>query len=372
MSATEEQIYAFEIVITDEIVKMFEKTGRSLADSSLKKYSEDIIRLLKKVGFFDDGDFSPGEHLEEMKEVFRDVYRDPADLMKKLGSIGIQTKRNYCSAVITLLQCGPTFDEGHPEYGNYSTKTLNAYLEERKRLNVEYANSKALVGQGMTSGQKANMATQDEIREVIQNLETRNAPRKKDEIMMQRQMIVLLKLYQRIPARNEFATLVYSDDDMAPESISASGNTIHHHKGGWVDGVWVVPTMEINLRDYKTKTHHGDRHILISQDSEWGRGMIEAIKNLAMTGHIKEPADSPKAPRPLFMKNFKTMNPLDNNGLSKLLSAFFKKELNKKISTTILAKSLYQETIGQSVSEQLRALCLARGHSLGTALTHYC
>jgi len=367
MSATEENIYAFEIVITDEIVKMFEKTGRSLADSSLKKYSEDIIRLLKKVGFFEEG-LAPrwraeGDKLENMQDHFKVFYREPADLMEKLGSIGIQTKRNYCSAVITLLQCGATFDADHPEYGSYNTEILNAYLEERKRLNVEYANSKALVGQGMTTGQKANMATQDEIREVIQNLETRNAPRKKDEIMMQRQMIVLLKLYQRIPARNEFATLVYSDDDMAPESISASGNTIHHHKGGWVDGVWVVPTMEINLRDYKTKTHHGDRHILISQDSEWGRGMIEAIKNLA---------NSPKAPRPLFMKNFKTMNPLDNNGLSKLLSAFFKKELNKKISTTILAKSLYQETIGQSVSEQLRALCLARGHSLGTALTHYC
>ena len=62
---------------------------------------------------------------------------------------------------------------------------------------------------------------------------------------------------------------------------------------------------------------------------------------------------------------------MTRNELGKMLRKYFKETIGKSISSTILTKSLYSDTMPAEQLDKIKKLASIRGHTLDTALNIY-
>ena len=326
--------------------------------SSVDMYIRDSTRLIKGLG--------EGYSIKDLAHV--GLVNNWLDTTKKSDA----TKRNYYSAVLIVCQ----------SYG-LDKEICDTYGKIRDDLNVKLAQKKEV--DKLTPNQKENMVERAEILGAIGKLSEKVHQQPIGLIadpkdLYDLQMLTLLRLYERIPSRNEMAELLYMPKVLYDGMGEHNHNYLVHDKDDPH-----IPFM-ISLNDYKTDKHHGARTFPITQDTPWGmmmtayfhhllqrRGLGYHSMDIDFNDHAVDEEHFTRAfnGTSVFYTNWNTFRPMTKHDLGRKFSNFFKKSIGKSISTTLLAKSLYEEEVGAEMSKKLRELSLARGHSVNTALAHY-
>ena len=325
-----------------EIIK-FARPGS--AESSINTYARIYTKFTDYADTF-DGEMDPDEWVQDT---------DWVD--ERIESLNLKptTQRNYYVALMI-------FTEGF-NGGKYSNKweQLPEYLHYKSKadaLNKAY-NENVSKGGGITSGQKENMTELDEIikmmesmtptlRKIRSGLDWTSGPgaiaRTDTDFYM---AYVLISLYLELPLRNEVATLVYinqRDLNRIPQDMRT--NYLVDSKK---DGVSII------RYKYKTSAVHGP--ITIKLEKELGslvRGWIK-WRNIQKTEFVFPELQPSKDA---------TVSTAELN-LTKFLQRFFKSGIDKKISTTLLAKITTKNLIDKETLKKLAKAAMMRGTSLG-------
>ena len=331
---------------------------KTISDASMNRYHGDLVRMGKEI----TGSPETPKNLDFLldPETVGKWLNDPS-ITGKVKGLG--TVRNYYSSMLVGLQAFKYPDNLRMHYG-----------EIRNKMNEDLKHGEA--DPRLTENQKKNMVQRAEILTAIDNLSVKvhRQPlpliNSKTDIA-DLQMLIILRLYERIPARNELAELkfltmeTYEAMKQQPSaSMTGMGNFLVR------EITEQGPQYHISLNKYKTQKR-GERSFSISKETPYGLSMTSYLNEIIVLNNNKSQTDEMLDFTPIFRSNWNTMRPLTAQDLTKKLGAFFMVSLGKKVSTTLLAKSLYEQEIGPELSKKLRELALARGHSVNTALAHY-
>lgn len=362
-------------IMEDKIKQFFmsKVPSKEPKQSSLDMYIRDVTRLLKGMGVEYESSEQFVKNLENMDAVREWLDRTP-------NPKSDATKRNYYSAVLVVCQ----------SYG-LEKKLCDHYATIRDNLNLKLLEKKEQAK--LTPNQKENMVERAEIIGAIgklsEKVHSQPIPLIADhKDLLNLQLLTLLRLYETIPARNEMAELLYMPKVLY-EGIIGGGTPSHMLQNYLVHDKDDphIPFM-ISLNDYKTSAHHGERRFIITQDTPYGmmitayfthllqrRGLGYHSMDIDFNDHAVDEEHFATALNgtPVFYTNWNAgkFRPMTKNDLTKSFNKFFKGSIGKNISTTILAKSLLQEEVGEAMSKKLKELALARGHSVSTMLGHY-
>jgi hypothetical protein len=367
---------------------------KEIKQSSVDMYIRDSTRLLKGLG--------EGYDVKDLVHMgLVDKWLNEEQKNGKQRSDA--TKRNYYSAILVMCQ---SYD--------LDKEVCDQYAKIRDELNVKLAQKKD--EEKLTPNQKENMVERAEILGAIAKLDEKVRKQPIGLIADHRdlvdlQMLTLLRLYESIPSRNEIGELLYmpkvlydgmGDDhpknmpkvlygmgDDHPNNVLYDAMGDDHPKNYLVHDKDDphIPFM-ISLNDYKTSNHHGARIFPITQESPWGMTITaylhHLLKRRGLGFHRMETDFNDQDiseeeftyainGTPVFYTNWNAgkFRPMTKHDLTRKFTKFFKDSIGKSISTTLLAKSLYEEEVGAEMSKKLRELALARGHSVNTALAHY-
>jgi len=284
-----------------EIIK---KQKPYLKDISVSQYVKSIERLSQNL-----------KPEDEPMESF-DFIRDDEKVEVFLSKFSFTTRRNYYSAIITLLQ-----SEEKPD-----KDLINKYSKIVRDTNTKYVeqNETGVVSEK----QKDKLLPMEKINSLLEAL-------KKEKSQMEYILFKLLSIYH---LRNEVATL----QRITPTEYKKLTN---EDKGG--NNYLVVGTKKITIyrNDYKTKKKYGTIKIDIT-DKEFQkefRNYLNTLKNNIV-----------------FPYNNEMMS---KKRLTNHLMYYSRKHINVGISTTMLAKSILSHKYSEKVEGQ-KLDAAARGHSV--------
>jgi len=284
-----------------EIIK---KQKPYLKDISVSQYVKSIERLSQNL-----------KPEDEPMESF-DFIRDDEKVEVFLSKFSFTTRRNYYSAIITLLQ-----SEEKPD-----KDLINKYSKIVRDTNTKYVeqNETGVVSEK----QKDKLLPMEKINSLLEAL-------KKEKSQMEYILFKLLSIYH---LRNEVATL----QRITPTEYKKLTN---EDKGG--NNYLVVGTKKITIyrNDYKTKKKYGTIKIDIT-DKEFQkefRTYLNTLKNNIV-----------------FPYNNEMMS---KKRLTNHLMYYSRKHINVGISTTMLAKSILSHKYSEKVEGQ-KLDAAARGHSV--------
>ena len=284
-----------------EIIK---KQKPYLKDISVSQYVKSIERLSQNL-----------KPEDEPMESF-DFIRDDDKVEVFLSKFSFTTRRNYYSAIITILQ-----SEEKPD-----KDLINKYSKIVRDTNEKYVeqNETGVVSEK----QKDKLLPMEKINSLLEAL-------KKEKSQMEYILFKLLSIYH---LRNEVATL----QRITPTEYK---KLTAEDKGG--NNYLVVGTKKITIyrNDYKTKKKYGTIKIDIT-DKEFQkefRTYLDTLKNNIV-----------------FPYNGDIMS---KKRLTNHLMYYSRKHINVGISTTMLAKSILSHKYSQKVEGQ-KLDAAARGHSV--------
>lgn len=284
-----------------EIIK---KQKPYLKDISVSQYVKSIERLSQNL-----------KPEDEPMESF-DFIRDDDKVEVFLSKFSFTTRRNYYSAIITILQ-----SEEKPD-----KDLINKYSKIVRDTNTKYVeqNETGVVSEK----QKDKLLPMEKINSLLEAL-------KKEKSQMEYILFKLLSIYH---LRNEVATL----QRITPTEYK---KLTAEDKGG--NNYLVVGTKKITIyrNDYKTKKKYGTIKIEIT-DKEFQkefRTYLDTLKNNIV-----------------FPYNDAMMS---KKRLTNHLMYYSRKHINVGISTTMLAKSILSHKYSQKVEGQ-KLDAAARGHSV--------
>jgi len=284
-----------------EIIK---KQKPYLKDISVSQYVKSIERLSQNL-----------KPEDEPMESF-DFIRDDDKVEVFLSKFSFTTRRNYYSAIITLLQ-----SEEKPD-----KDLINKYSKIVRDTNTKYVEQNET---GVVSDkQKDKLLPMEKINSLLEAL-------KKEKSQMEYILFKLLSIYH---LRNEVATL----QKITPTEYK---KLTAEDKGG--NNYLVVGTKKITIyrNDYKTKKKYGTIKIDIT-DKEFQkefRTYLDTLKNNIV-----------------FPYNDAMMS---KKRLTNHLMYYSRKHIGVGISTTMLAKSILSHKYSEKVEGQ-KLDAAARGHSV--------
>lgn len=307
-----------------DLSAQIKKVKPNLAPSSIKNYIISLQKLHERI--YDNKNIQNFKFLEDNKRI-----------METLKDFKDTTKRNYLNSVIVFLQAHTD------KYAD--TDYFKDYTVERDRLNNEL---KVRSSSGEKSEkQKENWITGEEYETILNTYKKFFSKNKifskdidKDDLRLL-QEYALLKLYQQIPSRNDFATIRI----ITPREYQKI-------KGNKLEENLLITDRDkyyFIINSWKTKKDPLDRR------------------------RIDVPADIKKVLKLLISKqqgNYlftnKNGTPLKRNGLTKYLQNIFKKFYpDKNVSTSMLRHIYLTSKYGDVKSEmQKDAALLAHSSSI--------
>jgi integrase len=272
-----------------------EKIKPGLAASSIRNYVIQVEKIHEKI---------TGNKTIENFDFLKD-YEKVFDTLKEMKA---PTRRNYLNAAVVFLQA-------FPDYKTY--ESFKKYSEERDRINDELKEQRH---SGVkTEKQKENWITTEEYNKILDiykknfsknKIVNELCPDKREVALLQE--YALLKLYQQIPSRNDYASIKILKPaqyrKIKDEKLTQNYLITERDKYYFIVNTW------------KTKKDENDRRrIDVPPD-------IKKILKLLMS---KQPGEY------LFLN--KSGSPLTRNGLTKYLQSIFKRFYpNKNVSSSML------------------------------------
>ena len=291
----------------------------NLSKQSIKVYVNTINKIKNNLDGKDDLKF-----LKNTKEVIK--YLDDLD-------VSYLTKRNYYNTIIVFMQAL-----------KLDLNIIKIYQDERDILNEDYVNN---MKNGNYSEKKViNTITKKELDDVIDELEkevsllqsnTKFTNKEKHKI----QMLFLLKFLVEIPLRNDLANtriIKYKDyKKLSDEDINSSNYFIYSPKKSF-----------LSLSQYKTQ-------------KKYGLKLIDIPKSVMKYFYIwlKAVPDSE-----YLILNISKHTPATAHDITLLLTKFFKKRINKNISTTIIRSIIVSDKFSDYKKES-QDMANIMGHSVG-------
>ena len=266
---------------------------------------------------------------------------DKERIMKMLLLKPDSTNRNYLNAITIFLQ--------HENRDTYrDLQEWQEYSQARDDLNDKMA--KAIQLNLRTDRQKKNWITPEEYQHVLDQIEStlrqsKIFSAKCDSLSRDQarkyQEYVLLRLYEKVPSRNDFATVCVITKRQYNEN--------HHDDKNYL--VLERDNYHFMLHDWKTKTAELDqRQILLSP-------RLQKVIRLFLRKFSS---------RPYLFMNSSGDGPLTRNGLTKLMVNVFKQFYpDRSISTTMLRHVFLTHKYGQTLDD-MKQDANNLGHSLKT------
>lgn len=279
---------------SDNIRKLIKESRPNLSDSSINTYISSLYHLYKKSG--DTSDFNSLKFLFDYDEITK--------LLKEMPDT---TKKTRLTAIVVALKSLPKSDK--------TDKLIEKYTANMEEVAEKYSNF--IKTQTKTKRQKDNWTTVEDIDKVTNRLFNRiqeRELRKKTELSKKDygllQEYVVLRLYSEYYVRNDLATTLYlSQKEYDKLKDKTKENYIVKHDGKYT----------IYLNKYKNSKFLGSRE-------------YEVDKKLAKVLDIWFRFNKSK----YLLTKTDRERMLGSNSLTKLLTKLFERELNKKISTSLL------------------------------------
>lgn len=304
-----------------DLKAQIKKVKPNLAASSIKNYVISLQKLHERI--FGNKNIENLKFLEDRKKI-----------METLKDFKDTTKRNYLNSVIIFLQA-------HDDK-SVDTDTFKEYSKVRDKLNNELK-TKSTSGE-KSEKQKENWITGEEYEDIMNTYKkffSKNKIFSKDldrDDLRLLQEYALLKLYQQIPSRNDFATI----------------KIMTHREYQKIKGNELVENLLITDRDkyyfiinsWKTKKNDMDRRrIDVPVD-------IKKVLKLLIG---KQKGD--------YLFTNKNGTPLKRNGLTKHLQTIFKKFYPDKNVSTSMLRHIYLTSKYGDVKEEMKKDAELLAHS---------
>jgi len=331
--------------LEEKITEFYEKNERvgrpkKITGVSMQKYTSDIIRMGKEM---------TGQVPENL-----DFLTDPDVVKDWLYGLNSQTGkprgkgtiRNYYSSIIVGLNAY-----------EYPLEIRDHYKTIRNKMNHELKTHQAVISE--TSAL--------DIKKVIEDLYIKVHAHPLAMIHTKQdiadlQLLTLLRLYERIPARNAMAELKFLSMETYQQLKHQPTNASMTGLGNFLirettqrDGY----QYHISLNKYNSEKKHMGTTFSIAKNTPWGQMMTSYLNEL-----IKIYLEMTKIPEmidfvPIFRSNWNTLRPLSKTDLTKKFSCFFKENLGQTVPTGLLSKVLFAKEIELGMSKKLLELALA-------------
>jgi integrase len=298
----------------------------NLKEGSIRNYVISLEKIHQRL-FDNKRDFENLEWLKEHEKV-----------MELVSDMNANTKRNYLNSVIVFF--------GSVD-GAKDTEAMKVYMKERDDLNKEFAEKQSQ--NKKSDKQTKNWITADEFGKVVQTYESALKKRRilqakpseieKDELS-RLQDYVLLRLYQEIPSRNDFADVkIISKKEY---------NANHENNTNYL--VVERSNMYFILHHWKTKRNEMDtRKIDLAPPL---RKLLRAyMRKIGSRTH-------------LFANS--RGGPLTRNGLTKLFTRLFKRFYPDKNISTSMMRHVFLTHKYSGVVEEMKEDQKNLGHSADT------
>lgn len=340
------------------ILKNYEKRGKIISEKSVDKYLLDIKKIQSLLGDKGDvDDLSFLYNINDVRSVIEDMRgrkRDPETGEKVSASDN--TKRNYYQSIVSVLDAMNDY-----EAIAYYQKIVNSYNKEYKKKVKEG-------GSVLTKENEEKLIPFDDLIEVLTDLQMKarsihDKYKGKKEIteddMNNYQMYLLLTLYTRHPARNEFASLLWATPTSKKEN----------------DKNYLIYTQlnkdtKMIINEYKTKGLYDTRELDTKGTASIFRFWKLLLKKRMNTNESVRWIDFP-----IFYSRFFDIegeagqkwyeSPMTSNMLSKYFARFFQKQIGKSLSTTAIAKIVISHR-NKKDSDNMKKTSKDRGTSVGT------
>ena len=352
--------------IKTEILANYAKRGKIISEKSVDKYLNDIRKiqsLLGDLGQIDDISFLYRfNDVRSVVENLRGRKIDPNSGEKVMASDN--TKRNYYQSVVSVFDA----------LGDY--KAIAYYQKVVNSYNKDYKDKSLKASLILTPESEEKLISFDELTHIVNTLQLKSRDIKEklksvdheysNEEMNDFQMFILLKLYMKHPARNEFGTLIFSTKIRADKDQESKLNhlVIQHKKDG---------ESYLHINDYKTAGLYDTR--IIELDSEMA-GLFRIWRTLLRMRSTQDQGTIGHGHflgKSVFYSRFFDIPndsrwfdaPMTSNKLSKYFAKFFDKCVSKNLSTTAIAKIVTSNRNKQHV-DALKKTSNDRGTSVGT------
>ena len=321
-----------ELQLTNKINEYQESIHKPLKESSVKLFVRSIKNLRSKMG------------LEEPWDTI-DFLKDKSKVDDALQGLSPNTIRNYYSAIIIVLSAYQQFPEISKEYEVHRDQ-LNDDYNEGKMKGIVSQNQ----GDNFISFDDLTKLYNEIYKDVKPTLKKINKKEFETISLKDKQLLqiyVLLTLYRKYPFRNETAEL----------DIISTKEFTKLKEEDKVDKNYLITGKEyrFSMNSYKTNRKYKEKIIDIDKDTK--NLLKKWIKLHPGEVHLFTTQSSGKQ--------------LTRNELGKMLRKYFKETIGKSISSTILAKSLYSDTMPAEQLDKIKKLASIRGHTLDTALNIY-
>jgi len=342
-----------------EILKNYEQRGKVINEKSVDKYLNDIRKIQVLLGDKGDvDDISFLYNLNDVRSVIEDMRgrkRDPETNEKVPASDN--TKRNYYQSIVSVMDALNDY-----QAIAYYQKIVNSYNKEYKKKVKEGGNV-------LTKENEEKLIPFEELQDIVNKLQldARKVQDKfkiKDSVFTEDdmntfQMFLLMKMYMKHPARNEFGTLLWSTPKMKMENDK--NYCLLHSKS--------TETSKLTLNEYKTNGIYDTREIVLDKELQnllrWWRRLLKSYVEQDNAGAFKF--------KSVFYSRFFDIegdsewynSPMTSNMLSKYFARFFQKKIGKNISTTAIAKIVVSHR-NKKDSDNLKKTSNDRGTSVGT------
>lgn len=342
------------------ILKNYEKRGKVINEKSVDKYLNDIKKiqsLLGDKGIVDDISFL--YNISDVRSVIEDLRgrkRDPATGEKVFASSN--TKRNYYQSIVSVMDAMNDY-----EAIAYYQKIVNDYNKEYKKKVKEG-------GSVLTKENEDKLIPYEDLEDITTKLQM-DGRRIQDKFKNKKsifteddmntfQMFLLLKLYMKHPARNEFATLL-----IATPKQKLEGNENYIVQSNSKDSSKLI------LNEYKTNGIYDTREIILDKELNNIFRVWRKLLKLYAEQDEGKPKDI-KLKNIFYSRFFHIENdsewynsPMTSNMLSKYFARFFQKKIGKNLSTTAIAKIVVSHR-NKKDSDNLKKTSNDRGTSVGT------
>tara|TARA_R110000772_G_scaffold37009_3_gene88179 strand:+ start:2433 stop:3548 length:1116 start_codon:yes stop_codon:yes gene_type:complete len=352
--------------IKTQILANYAKRGKIISEKSVDKYLGDIKKIQSLLG--DKGQVDDLSFLYNINDV-RSAIQDMRGRKVFINAEGVKekvpasdnTKRNYFQSIVSVMDA-----LGDYQAIAYYQKIVNDYNKEYKK-NVQEG------GTTLTKENEEKLIPYEELMDVLSTLqlEARTIHDKfkadkeiTEDDMNTYQMYLLLLLYTRHPARNEFATLLWGQRQHLD---SKDKNYLVHITN---EGIF-----KLVINEYKTAGLYDTRIIDLGK----GGGLSSVFRFwkllLRRLRNVEKRKTILWAETSIFYSRFFDIegpagekwldSPMTPNKLSKYLARYFEKTIGKSLSTTAIAKIVISHR-NKDDSDNLKKTSNDRGTSVGT------
>ena len=288
-------------------------------------------------------------NLNKLKKMFEtddfDFLKNPEKVMEKIGDLHYLSQRNILNSIVVLLSAlnnDGKHDKLLEEYGKLRDDKNSIYIEQNKSGEI-------------SSKQAPNFSTTDEIFKMINEMADDLKPLKKkskDEItkkeMQLLQAYVLFNIYARMPFRNDLGNGAEAINQAQYKKLSDQQKK---------DNNYLVVPSKGNLywvmNKYKTSKTYEQLNLPI-EDPELRKILRYYLKMTGMGVLFKT----------------STGKPITKIELTKTLTKYSKKYLNKSIGSTILRK-VYLSSKYSDVKDEMEKDAKMMGNSVGVQQSVY-